>query len=611
MRWMGISLFTILAVSTCLAQQLKELPLPNPSFEEGLQGWSLSKAANASSDTAVNHTGAASLKLAADDQLHPYVAVSVKNLQGGATYALRAWARGVKGGNTQVALKIEYYNAQGENTKGQYSQSVTLNSDEWQQISVEPTADPDTVRASLLLRLMSPGEAWFDDVTFAMTKEPAAVTLDPLRTALTANGAVSVSANVRLREPWDKQQPQAAVIGENGEVVPGASAYAEAGADGLVEVTTKLPALTAGDYTLKLTFGSGSGSMKIFAYQLRKPANLTSTGTLLANGKPFFPIGIYHVGMSEYQTLAENGFNTVQSGNPPAVEEFRKMADEALRTGIMLDVPFYGGGGKVAANLPDTLLKIATFKDHPAVLNWKIIDEPDIRPDIIDEVANAYRKMKAADATHPILLTIASPPSFPYWVNFCDMLQVDPYPLPRNPLTQVSDTVKAAKNALRQWQHLTAVLQCGWIMDKDKPANQPTYDQALSMVYLSLINGAKGIFWYSMHDPGWDLSKTPLWARMKELNTETARLGNVVITGTPLDAVIVDNKDVQAAAWQLDGQTQVLVTNPTDKPQTATLKLPREVTICKCLHGEGDTEVVGQAVKVALPPYGSSTLAAQ
>lgn len=606
----GILLLTLLLVSTCLAQSLKEWTLPNAGFEQALQGWSLVKAANVASDATVSHTGTASLKLSAEDQFHPYVAQSVKDLQGGATYALRVWARGVNGVKATVALKIEYYNAKGENTKGQYSDSIILKSDEWQEITLEPVADPDTVRASLLLRLLSPGEVWFDDVTFAMTKEPAAVTLNPARVALAAGKATAVRANVRLREPWDKQPPQVTVTDEAGGTIAGASAVVEALPDGLLMVSAKLPALPPGDYAVKLTFASGSGSLKVFTHDLRKPANLTDTGALLVGGKPFFPIGVYHVSVAEYQKLADNGFNAAQGGNPPAVEDFRKLLDEGLRTGIMIDVPFYGGG-KVAANLPDTLLKIAACKDHPAVLNWKIIDEPDIRTDIIDEVAAVYRKIRAADSQHPVLLTIASPPSFPYWVNFCDMLQVDPYPLPRNPLTQVSDTVKAAKAVLQPWQNLTAVLQCGWIMDKDKPANQPTYDQALSMVYLSLINGAKGIFWYSMHDPGWDLSKTPLWARMKELNTETARLGNLVLTGQPLPAVTGDNPDVQAAAWELEGRTQVLVTNPTDKPQTATLKLARAVTTCKSVHGDAEAAVVDQAVRVSLPAYGSATLATQ
>ena len=116
MRWLGVSLLPMLLVAMCLAQPLKEWPLPNPGFEQGLQGWALVKATNASNDTAVGHTGAASLKLAADDQSHPYVAQAVKDLQGGATYALRVWARGVKGGQADprhisTAVRCHFWNA--------------------------------------------------------------------------------------------------------------------------------------------------------------------------------------------------------------------------------------------------------------------------------------------------------------------------------------------------------------------------------------------------------------------------------------------------------------------------------------------------------------------
>lgn len=143
-------------------------------------------------------------------------------------------------------------------------------------------------------------------------------------------------------------------------------------------------------------------------------------------------------------------------------------------------------------------------------------------------------------------------------------------------------------------------------MDPDHPEHESAgaqrYDLAILDVYRAVDDEI---------DPGWDLSKTPLWVRMKELNAETARLGQLVITGQSLPALTVDNKDVQAAAWQSAGQTQVLVTNPTARPQTAILKLERAVTVCKCLHGDGDTEVVDRAVRVSLPAYGSATLAAQ
>ncbi|MEN6304329.1 MAG: carbohydrate binding domain-containing protein, partial [Armatimonadia bacterium] len=118
MRLLSVTLFAVLLVSVCCAQVPKEWPVANPGFEQGLQGWAAVKAENASIDKAVSHTGVTSLKLAAEDQFHPYVAQGVKELLGGATYSLKVWARGVKGGKAQATLKIEYYNAKGENTKG-------------------------------------------------------------------------------------------------------------------------------------------------------------------------------------------------------------------------------------------------------------------------------------------------------------------------------------------------------------------------------------------------------------------------------------------------------------------------------------------------------------
>jgi len=334
----------------------------------------------------------------------------------------------------------------------------------------------------------------------------------------------------------------------------------------------------------------------------------TGSGTLLVDGKLFFPILIYHVGAREYPQLAAQGFNAVQGAAASDVAGHTQALDAARQAAIMSDVPLYVNC-KVAANLPLSLQKIAATKDHSAVLDWKIIDEPDLRPDVIDEVADTYRQLKQADPQAPILLTIASSASFPYWIHFCDMLQVDPYPIPRYPLTLVSDTVKAAVAVKQPWQHVTAVLQCGWVSNTDgTPANQPTYDQALCMVYLALIQGAKGIGWYSMHDPGWDLSKTPLWARFKELNEATAALGRIVLSDEPL-AARVTGENVQAGAWRHEGRTYLLVTNPKGEARSASVKFDQPVTACESLTGAADAHIAEGAVQINLPPYTSHTLA--
>src|SRR5690606_26348722 len=106
-------------------------------------------------------------------------------------------------------------------------------------------------------------------------------------------------------------------------------------------------------------------------------------------------------------------------------------------------------------------------------------------------VPEAYRALKAADNVHPIELTMAHDETLDYWSNFCDIVQIDRYPVPARPLTEVLHFSRNAMAAKEPWQNLTYVVQSGWVPDL---SNQPSVPQARSMVYLSLIAGAKGIF---------------------------------------------------------------------------------------------------------------------
>jgi len=609
MSLVRLSLLCLLIVCGWAAAQ--EVTVPDPGFEQTPPGWSgLDRyPGTVQVDHTIKRSGEASVHITSAEHNMPWLAVSVP-VQGGATYVLRTWYRGVAGGKGTVALKVEYYNDNKENTVGRYSDTRTANQTEWQQLELVVPAPADTARAALLVRLMSPGEVWFDDVSLTMTEAPAPVSITTERLPVQAGAPTTVPVEVRFRDALGDTAPQPtlSVTNSAGQVVPGATAALTVAGPHILKGTVTLPALANADHVLKLTFAQGSAQTRIFPYAAsRKPGRLSDTGSLLVGGKPFFPILVYHVGPSEYPLLAAHGFNAVQGASGSNVAGHVQALDAARQAGIMSDVPLYLNC-KVAANLPLSLQKIAATKDHPAVLDWKIIDEPDLRPDVIDEVADTYRQLKQADPEAPILLTIASPASFPYWIHFCDMLQVDPYPIPRNPLTQVSDTVKAAVAVKQPWQHVTAVLQCGWVSNTDgSPANQPTYDQALCMVYLAVIQGAKGIGWYSMHDPGWDLSKTPLWARFKELNEATARLGEIVLSDEPL-AAQVTGEMVQAGAWRHEGRTCLLVTNPDKEARTAVVKLDQPVAACESVTGPVDARVVEGAVQISLPPYASHTL---
>ena len=587
------------------AEPPKALPLANAGFEQEMQGWAVGAfAAQTSLDKDVKHGGAAALRIKCEDGKAPFAAQVATGLNGGATYSFRVWYRGVKGGKGDAALKIEFYNDKKENTSGHYARQAA-GSDEWRLLVVEAQADPDATRASLLLRLFGPGEVWFDDAEFVQAKEPPAITIAPVRVAQSPGEKGEVRLKLRVFGEQSAADPAILLEGPHG-TVKGVSARITTREGRVSEAVVSLPALSPGGYTLKATVPAGSGECRLFVPPARRrPANLSETGTLLVGGKPFFPIGIYHVGPLEYPLLAATGFNCVQGAGGGDVSTFKNSLDAAQKAGILVDVPFYVNG-QVGKNMATSLKVIRECADHPAVLNWKIIDEPDLRPDVVDEVPVAYEQLKEADPAHPLLLTIASWPSFTYWANFCDILQIDPYPIPSQPLTMVSDYTKEAKKVLQPWQNLTAVLQSGWL--PGPPSNQPTNAQARAMVYLALIHGAKGIFWYSMHDPGWDLSKTPLWERFKDLNEETARLGQIVMSGEPLAGTRCENEALHAAVWSEAGKIRVLVTNPGKDAQAGTLSLPRPAPTLKVIRGEGTASVKDGAIALSLPAIGSVLL---
>ncbi|MGD9496802.1 MAG: carbohydrate binding domain-containing protein [Armatimonadota bacterium] len=603
------ALMTALAMTAALAQdEPVELPLANPSFEED-GSWSMVPPAPIAYDAGVARTGQRSLRISdPDGQSAAYAAQGVQGLVGGATYSFTAWYRASaedKGAGWSPALKVEYYNDAGQNTYGEYMRTSEATDGEWRQLVLTTEAPPDTTRVSVLVRLFGAGSVWFDDVALTQVTAPPVVSLAPLR-QIVKPGQRTVTLTARVAEPFDNTEPPIRIMvyeGEGEEI--GAEVALERGEGRVWTATLTLPELAPGTYRVESSLGPIPGQMARLFVPLsdRQPTNLTNTGTILVNGEPFFPIGLYHVSVAQYPMLAEAGFNAVQGVGPQDLEAFGRALDACAENGLMMDVPLYTGM-KVRENMADSLAGIEAYADHPAVLCWKIIDEPDLRPEMPEQVAEAYATLKAADPAHPIELTLCQPPGFGFWANFCDIMQVDPYPLPRYPLTMVSDWVDTAMAGLEPWQNLTAVLQSGWT---HTPFNQPTPEQARCMVYLALIHGAKGIFWYSFRDPGWQLEETPLWEHFPAINAETLELSRPVMLGEAAPEITVTSPDdvVHWRAWRHEGKACLLLANPGEAPITATVNPGGPCTVCE-LHGEGLENIDG-TFEVELLAFGAQT----
>jgi hypothetical protein len=580
--------------------------IANPGFEKGLEGWSVDEARFGGMVTVVQtpkHAGESAIKISDPKAgASPYCAQSVTGLEGGATYRFRAWVASEKGEGAQAALKIEFYNEKGVNTSGQYGQVRTNADGTWQVAEVVAKADPDATRAALLLRLYSKGTLYYDDAEMAKVKDAPPLSLTPARMAVAPNAKTDVRVELRFSKSSPDKPAAVFELQRSGRGAESVKFDLEAGGTNVWAATLHLSELPPGQYGLKCKVASAKAEASAYLFvppEKRKPVWLSDTGTITLGGQPYFPIGLYHVGVADYPALAEKGFNCVQGDPTSDMRVLGSGLNAAKAAGIMVDVPLYFAG-QVLRNVPNSLQKLKTYSAHGSVLDWKIIDEPDLRPEVIDEVPATYELLKKEDPQRPLLLTIASPGSYAYWANFCDILQIDPYPIPTQPLTMVSDYTAKAKAALQPWQNLTVVLQCGWVAD---PINQPSLEQARCMVYLALINGAKGLFWYSMHDPGWDLTKTPLWGRFKELNEETAALGKPVLSGEKVEVKGVA-APVQALCVRYEGKHYLLLANPGKDPVEAVAELP--VDIKKAApRGKSVVSSEGKTVRVKLPGTGA------
>jgi hypothetical protein len=343
---------------------------------------------------------------------------------------------------------------------------------------------------------------------------------------------------------------------------------------------------------------------------------IAETGTLLWQGKPFLPIGIYNVNhtAAEYRTLAENGFNMIQGMFPGDLDTFMKSLDLAVIYGIAVDVPLYVSD-KVQENFANSLRTIKAAGTHPAVLCWKILDEPDAdyHAPIRGEVPDAYLALKAANPEQLFELTLSQDEPLRYWVKYCDIVQIDRYPVPSRPLTDVYDFCRNAKAAMAPWQALIFVIQCGWTPDLK---TQPTFDQAHAMVYLALIGGAKGISWYSRQetDPQgklvWDLTTSPLWPRLKEINSEVQSLASPILLGEEVARIKSSVSGVYATGKRWQHKLYLLISNPANSPANTVLTVPPGIRLrsARAIGLSGRPTLDGPNVRVSLGPIDSGTI---
>jgi uncharacterized ParB-like nuclease family protein len=312
------------------------------------------------------------------------------------------------------------------------------------------------------------------------------------------------------------------------------------------------------------------------------PVGFDANGFLTVDGKPYFPVGMYTLqdgkGTDHDAVLreaSEAGFNTTVF-YAYTVATVMPLLDAAGRNGIKAfvypTIPFSIEGPD--KTLAEAAKDVAARKNHPALLGWYLVDEPEgIGKAAVDKTRELYQIVKEADPNHPCSLVIMSPGAAAKYRTCTDIMWIDPYPIPHSPVTYVTDCVSGAVKNVEKDKPVWTIPQAFdwsiWNTGKINGVHRPTNEEERCMTYLALVHGAKGIIYWAHTASRYYIRDYPdHWAYMKRLAGELHDLSPVLLTPSVDGAVTlsVSKSPVDVMVKKLDGQTYVFAVNHTNGP---------------------------------------------
>ncbi len=292
------------------------------------------------------------------------------------------------------------------------------------------------------------------------------------------------------------------------------------------------------------------------------PVSIDEHGRFLVGGQPYLmhSLGLEFVSdLKVLDLVAAAGFPDVCIEIRPGVstDTLKSYFDRCAQLGMRI-IPWLNSG------LPMDLFRqhIETLRDHPALLCWYVYDEPSG-----EGFAIANEKLALAhelDPNHPALINyLASKLT----EHMGDIYSTDIYPIPHStPSAAIQGVAVMAEGASRErkpvWMWLQGTGYAYW-MDRE-----PTPRELSCMVYGSLIEGARGIYYFAQFP-----RTKEHWAEMRSLCVELKALEPVLGSLDRAPSVRCATPGVLTASFRYQGATWVLATNTRPEPCEAELRV--------------------------------------
>ncbi|MCM8789057.1 MAG: hypothetical protein NC907_04635, partial [Candidatus Omnitrophica bacterium] len=255
--------------------------------------------------------------------------------------------------------------------------------------------------------------------------------------------------------------------------------------------------------------------------------------------------------------------------------------------------------------------KVNSIKDHPALLYYYLIDEPEgkinFSPKIIKET---YELMKKLDPYHPVQITNESITGIKTFIDCADMFCPDPYVDPlidgslTRPMTYIISFMEEIKKAGKGKKFVGITPQ---VFDAAKvfvliPPHTtrnnraPSFVEERCMNYLAVICGAKGFQYYSYgkNDPeSWGAVNIPdLRVGMPYLIKEKKSLEKVILHGKAMEKKVkATDQRIKVSGKILDGKFYLFAVNTAGDPINPEIEIPGEIKKIRAISENRTIEI--------------------
>jgi hypothetical protein len=311
-------------------------------------------------------------------------------------------------------------------------------------------------------------------------------------------------------------------------------------------------------------FWMGSPLLPLASCAQAHTVKLRADGVVLKNGRPFFPIGFYHVSwdatpaeqLKHLKKIAAADFNLVHA-SATDLQSYANFLREANTLGVSV----------ISEHHFDPVTFAQRFKDEPAVLAWSLADDVDNGKRTPAQVMTLHRKIQAADPDHPTYISGYSK-GLQQFAQCADILGRQSYPIRQHTAAELSSvypemTEISSVLVGQPPRTLFANLQIfPWAIAKPgQQGDVPDPLEVRNMTYQALLGGAKGILYYTFYDESWYLPEhANLWKGVKTLNQELKSLSPWFLEGR-YQSLQFTNAALKGGVWLWKQRALLVVVN--------------------------------------------------